>query len=57
VSALRTVKTVYPNARIEIDTAGLVLWSSPIPILKKLVSMPRLDRLIIDATATEITDT
>ena len=55
VPALKTVKTVYPDARIEIVDAGLVLWNSPPPVLKKLVSMPRLNPLTIDAT--EITDT
>ena len=57
VSALKTVLTVYPNARIEIDATGLMLWNSPPPILRKLVSTPRLDPLTIDVTATEITDT
>jgi hypothetical protein len=58
VPALKTVLTVYPKARVEIDaTGGLVLWNSPPPVLKKLVSMPRLDPLTINATATEITDT
>src|SRR5918994_1792139 len=54
VPALKTVLTAYPSARIETADAGLVLWNSPPPVLKKLVSMPRLDPLTIDATATEI---
>jgi hypothetical protein len=54
---LRTVLTAYPKARVEIDAAGgLVLWNSPPPILKKLVSMPRLDPLTINATATDLPD-
>jgi hypothetical protein len=57
VLALRTVLTAYPSARIEEADAGLVLWNSPPPVLKKQVSMPRLDPLTIDATATNITDT
>jgi hypothetical protein len=57
VPVLKTVLTVYPKARVEIDaTGGLVLWNSPPPVLKKLVSMPRLDPLTINATATDITD-
>jgi hypothetical protein len=55
--ALRTVLTAYPSARIEEADAGLVLWNSPPPVLKRLVSVPRLDPLTIDATATNITDT
>jgi hypothetical protein len=55
--ALRTVLTAYPSARIEIADAGLVLWNSPPPVLKKLIVMPRLDPLTIDATATEVPDT
>ena len=55
--ALKTVLTTYPNARVEIADAGLVLWNSPPPVLKRLVSVPRLDPLTIDATATNITDT
>ena len=54
VPALKTVLTAYPSARIEIADAGLVLWNSPPPVLKKQVSMPRLNPLTIDATATEI---
>jgi len=57
VLALKTVLTVYPNARIEIADAGLLLWNSPPPVMKKLIVTPRLDPLTIDATATEITDT
>ena len=57
VQALKTVLTAYPSARIEIADAGLVLWNSPPPVLKRQVSMPRLNPLTIDATATEITDT
>jgi hypothetical protein len=53
---LRTVLTVYPKARIEIADAGLVLWNSPPPVLKKLIVIPRLDPLTIDAPATDITD-
>src|SRR3954451_17335479 len=55
--ALRTVLTAYPDARIEVVDAGLVLWNSPPPVLKRLVSVPRLNPLTIDATATEIPDT
>jgi hypothetical protein len=55
--ALKTVLTAYPNARVEIADAGLVLWNSPPPVLKKQVSMPRLNPLTIDASATEIPDT
>jgi hypothetical protein len=54
VPALKTVLTVYPSARIETADAGLVLWNSPPPILKRQVSTPRLTPLTIDATATEI---
>lgn len=54
---LKAVLTVYPSARIEITDAGLSLWNSPPPILKKLIVVPRIDPLTIDATATEITDT
>jgi hypothetical protein len=54
--ALKTVLTAYPSARIEIADAGLVLWNSPPPVLKRLVSVPRLDPLTIDATATEVPD-
>jgi hypothetical protein len=57
VPALKTVLTVYPSAKIEIADTGLVLRNSPPPIVKRLVSMPRLDRPTIDGTATEITDT
>jgi hypothetical protein len=35
----------------------LVLWNSSPPVLKRQVSMPRLNPLTIDASATEITDT
>jgi hypothetical protein len=56
VLALKAVLTAYPSARIEMVDAGLVLWNSPPPVLKKLVSMPRLDPLTIDVTATEIPD-
>jgi hypothetical protein len=54
--ALRTVLTAYPSARIEEADAGLVLWNSPPPVLKKQVSTPRLTPLTIDASATEIPD-
>jgi hypothetical protein len=54
--ALKTVLTTYPNARVEIADAGLVLWNSPPPVLKRLVSVPRLNPLTIDASATEIPD-
>jgi hypothetical protein len=54
--AIKTVLTVYPNARVEIADAGLVLWNSPPPVLKKQVSTPRLTPLTIDASATEIPD-
>jgi hypothetical protein len=57
VLALKAVLTVYLNARIEITDAGLVLWNSPPPVLRKQVSTPRLNPLTIDASATEITDT
>ena len=57
VLALKAVLTAYPSARIEMVDAGLVLWNSPPPVLKKLVSMPRLNPLTIDVTATKITDT
>jgi hypothetical protein len=57
VLALKTVLTAYPNARVEIAEAGLVLWNSPPPVLKRLVSVPRLNPLTIDASATEIPDT
>jgi hypothetical protein len=57
VPALKTVRTAYPNARIEEADAGLVLRNSPPPVLKPQVSMPRLNPLTLDATATEITDT
>jgi hypothetical protein len=61
VLALKAVLTVYPSARIEsarieMVDAGLVLWNSPPPVLKRQVSIPRLNPLIIDATATDITD-
>jgi hypothetical protein len=56
VLALKTVLTAYPNARIEIADAGLVLWNSPPPVLKRLVSVSRINPLTIDATATEIPD-
>jgi hypothetical protein len=56
VPALKAVLTVYPSARIEMVDAGLVLWNSPPPVLKKLVSVPRLGPLTIDATATKIPD-
>jgi hypothetical protein len=52
--ALKTVLTAYPSARIETADAGLVLWNSPPPVLKRQVSTPRLTPLTIDATATEI---
>jgi hypothetical protein len=55
--AIKTVLTAYPNARVEIADAGLVLWNSPPPVLKRLVSVPRLNPLTIDASATEIPDT
>jgi len=54
--AIKAVLTVYPNARVEIADAGLVLWNSPPPVLKKQVSTPRLNPLTIDASATEIPD-
>jgi hypothetical protein len=54
--ALKTVLTVYPGARIEIADAGLLLWNSPPPVLKKQVSSLNLNPLTIDATATEIND-
>jgi hypothetical protein len=57
VLALKAVRTVYPTARIEIADAGLVLWNSSPPVLKKQVSTLRLNPLTIDATVTEITDT
>src|SRR3954468_21225327 len=56
VPALKTVLTAYPSARIETADAGLVLWNSPPPVLKKLIVIPRLDPLTIDATATEVPD-
>jgi hypothetical protein len=56
VSALKTVMTVYPDARIEITGAGLVLWNSLPPILKKQVSVPRIGPLTIDTTAAKITN-
>jgi hypothetical protein len=55
--AIKTVLTVYPNARVEIADAGLVLWNSPPPVLKKQISTPRLNPLTIDASATEIPGT
>jgi hypothetical protein len=57
--ALKTVRTVYPSARIETADAdtGLVLRNSPPPVLKTQVSVLRLDPLTINATATEIPDT
>jgi hypothetical protein len=55
--ALKTVLTAYPSARIEEADAGLVLWNSPPPVLKKQVSTARLNPLTIDASATEIPDT
>jgi hypothetical protein len=55
--ALKAVLAVYPSARIEITAAGLLLWNSPPPVLKKQVSTLRLIPLTIDASATEITDT
>src|SRR3954454_8511102 len=55
--ALKTVLTAYPSARIEEADAGLVLWNSPPPVLKRLVSVQRINPLTIDATATEIPDT
>jgi hypothetical protein len=57
VPAIKTVLTAYPSARIEKADAGLVLWNSPPPVLKKQVSMPRLNPLTIDASATKIPDT
>jgi hypothetical protein len=57
VPALKTVLRAYPSARIEEADAGLVLWNSPPPVLKKQVSTPRLNPLTIDASATEIPDT
>jgi hypothetical protein len=54
---LKAVLTAYPSARIEVVDAGLVLWNSPPPVLKRLVSVSRLNPLTIDATATEIPDT
>ena len=33
--ALKTVLTAYPSARIEEADAGLVLWNSPPPVLKR----------------------
>jgi hypothetical protein len=54
--ALKTVLTAYPSARIEMVDAGLVLWNSPPPVLKRQVSTPHLNPLTIDATATEIPD-
>jgi hypothetical protein len=54
VPALKTVLTAYPSARIETADAGLVLWNSPPPVLKRQVVTPRLTPLTIDATATEI---
>jgi Plasmid encoded RepA protein len=57
VPALKTVLTAYPSARIEEADAGLVLWNSPPPVLKKLIVMPRLDPLTIEVTATEVPDT
>jgi hypothetical protein len=56
VLALKAVLTVYPDARIEIADAGLLLWKSKPPVPPKTrVVMPRLNPLTIDATATEIT--
>jgi hypothetical protein len=55
--ALKAVLTAYPSARIEEADAGLVLWNSPPPVLKKKVSTLRLNPLTIDATATNIPDT
>src|SRR4051812_47530335 len=57
VPALKTVLTAYPGARIGTADAGLVLWNSPPPVLKRQVSTPRLIPLTIDATATEIPGT
>src|SRR4051794_12407094 len=37
VPAIKTVLTAYPSARIEEADAGLVLWNSPPPVLKRLV--------------------
>lgn len=54
--ALKTVLTVYPSSRIEKVDAGLMLWNSPPPVLKKQVGTPRLPPLTIDTTATEIPD-
>src|SRR3954468_1438176 len=54
VPALKTVLTAYPSARIETADAGLVLWNSPPPVLKRQVITPRITPLTIDTTATEI---
>jgi hypothetical protein len=54
VPALKTVLAAYPSARIEKVDAGLVLWNSPPPVLKRQVSIPRLNPLTIDVT--KITD-
>jgi hypothetical protein len=54
--ALKTVLTVYPDAKIENTDAGLTLRPSPPPVPKSRVVVPRrLTPLTIDATATEIT--
>jgi hypothetical protein len=57
VPVLKAVLTVYPAARIEIADAGLALRNSPPPVMKKLISVPRLDPLTIDTTSTKIIDT
>jgi hypothetical protein len=57
VPALKTVLSAYPSARIETADTGLVLRNSPPPVLKRQVSVQRLNPPTIDATATEITDT
>jgi hypothetical protein len=55
--ALKTVRAVYPSARIEEADTGLLLRNSPPPVPKSQVVTRRLTPLTIDATATEITDT
>jgi hypothetical protein len=57
VPALRAVRAAYPSARIEPADTGLLLRNSPPPVLKRQVSVQRLNPLTIDATATELPDT
>ena len=39
IGLLRQVRSVYPEARLEVDSHGMRLWQSPPPVRKRLVAI------------------